>query len=203
MQGELAEGQWLSPCSWNCESEGKQSIPMHTPHVRHSGALMASVPWCGVAWLPTGRNIMKAESGRKLQPRCQMRTQGLQQAGSSNTAQSRFLVAGGVDSPQSGLHHPAWLPFSCQHSPGSGTAWAGKLKARFKVRTREQGGSLSGKRHFSKRELVGGSDREESGPSRNLLNKYLFQTINLETDTKKLKSLNRDGWGWGTEGGGV
>lgn len=122
---------------------------------------MASVPWCGVAWLPTGRNIMKAESGRKLQPRCQMSTQGLQQA-NSNTAQRWFLVAGGVDSPHSSLHHPAWLPFSSQHSPGSGTAWAGKLKARFKVRTREQGGPLSGKRHFSKRELVGGSDREES-----------------------------------------
>lgn len=106
--------------------------------------------------------MMKAQSGRKLQPRCQMSTQGLQQAGSSNTAQGWFLVAGAVNSPHSGLHHPAWLPFSSQHSPGSGTAWAGKLKAWFKVGTREQGGPLSGKRHFSKRELVGGSDREES-----------------------------------------
>lgn len=61
---------------------------------------------------------MKAESGRKLQPRCQMSTQGLQQAGSSNTAQCCFLVAGGVDSPHSDFHHPAWLPFSSQHSPG-------------------------------------------------------------------------------------
>lgn len=68
------------------ESEGKQSIPIHAPHVRHSGALMASIPQCGVAWLLPGRDMMKAESGRKLQPRCQMSTQGLQQAGSSNTA---------------------------------------------------------------------------------------------------------------------
>lgn len=62
--------------------------PMHAPHVRHSGALMASVPCCGVAWLPPGRHMMKAESGKKLQPRCQTSTQDLQQAGSSNTAQS-------------------------------------------------------------------------------------------------------------------
>lgn len=129
MQGELAEGQWLSPCSWNRKSEGKQSISTHIPHMRHSGALMASVPWCGVAWLPTGRNMTKAESGRKLQPRCQTSTQGLQRAPAATLPCSVFLVAGGVDSPHSSLHHSAWLPFRSQHSPGSGTAWAGKLKA--------------------------------------------------------------------------
>lgn len=53
---------------------------------------MASVPWCGVAWLPTGRNMMKAESGRKLQPRCQMSTQGLQQAPAATLPSSVFLV---------------------------------------------------------------------------------------------------------------
>lgn len=52
---------------------------------------MASVPWCGVAWLPPGRDTMKAESGRKLQPRCQMTTQGLQQAGSTNTTQRWYF----------------------------------------------------------------------------------------------------------------
>lgn len=73
------------------ESDGKRSIPMHAPHVRHSRALMASVPWRGVAWLPPRRDMMKAESGGKLQPRCQMSTQGLQQASSSNTAQCWFF----------------------------------------------------------------------------------------------------------------
>lgn len=58
VQRELAAGQQFSPCSWS-RMRAKQSIPMHTPCVKYSGALMApvlllhrAIPLRGAAWLP-------------------------------------------------------------------------------------------------------------------------------------------------------
>lgn len=92
---------------------------------------------------PQGSNTVKAEHGGKLQRRHQTSPGwGLQQAGSSHAARPLFFFGGwwgGIPAPYYSLYHPAWLPFSYRHSPGSGTAGAVNLEAPFKVRRREQG----------------------------------------------------------------
>lgn len=130
LQGGLAAGQQFSPCSWS-RVRAKQSIPTHAPGVRHLGALMApvlplhrAIPSRGEARLPPPRrDTVKPEHGGKLQLRRQTSAgQGLPQAGSSHTASPFFWWLVGWDPPHYGLHHPARLPFSYRHSPGSSTA---------------------------------------------------------------------------------
>lgn len=60
VQRELAAGQQFSPCSWSC-MRAKQSIPTHTPCVKHSGALMDPV-------LPLHRATTFAWSGTAAPP---------------------------------------------------------------------------------------------------------------------------------------
>lgn len=118
---------------------------------------MASVPWCGVAWLPPGRDIMKAESGKKAIAKMSNEHSGFPTGWQQQHCPELvfwWLVV--------------WIPptpFSSQHSPGSGTAWAGKLKARFKVRTREQGSPLSGNGIFQSENWWAGQIERSPDPS--------------------------------------
>lgn len=63
---------------------------------------------------------MKAESGRMLQPRCQMSTQGLQQASSSNTAQCCFFGGWWCGFPPLRLSPPC---LACIQLPAQPRQW--------------------------------------------------------------------------------
>lgn len=84
--------------------------------------------------------MMKAESGRKLQPRCQMSTQGLQQAGSTNTAQRWYFGGWCCGLPTLCPSPPCLASIQLPAQPRQRHNLGREVKSRFKVRTREQGG---------------------------------------------------------------
>lgn len=80
------------PAAFSLQLESREQRKGKHPHAHPTHeALRSSYGLCPLVWNAWLLFMMKAERGRKLQPRCQTSTQGLQQAGSNNTAQCCFF----------------------------------------------------------------------------------------------------------------